>query len=89
MFADRPPRLIPARPAVVAFAVCVVLGMVADLALAAETFRWVGPAVYLVAGAVVLLADLPPTRRPGWRLIQVATGGGCVASGIWIALGGA
>jgi hypothetical protein len=89
MFAERPPRLIPARPAVVAFAACVVLAVVADLTLPPGTFRWVGPAVYLVAGVVLLLADLPQTRRPGWRLAQVVMGGGFVATGASIALGGA
>lgn len=89
MFAERPPRLIPARPAVVAFAVCVVLAVLADLALAAGTFRWVGTTLYLVAGVDLLLADLPPTRQSGWRLAQVIAGGGFVATGMAIALGGA
>jgi peptidoglycan/LPS O-acetylase OafA/YrhL len=89
VFVERPPRLIPARPAVAAFAVCVVLAVLADLTLAAGTFRWVSTPAYLIAGGVLLLADLPPTRRPGWRLAQVIVGAGFVGTALAIALGGA
>lgn len=89
MFVERPPRLIPARPAVAASAVCVVLAVLADLTLAAGAFRWVGTMLYLIAGGVLLLADLPPTRRPGWRLAQVIVGAGFIGTALAIALGGA
>jgi hypothetical membrane protein len=85
--AYRLPRLIPARPAGTAFAACVVVTALSDLGLSAAADRWVATTCLVLAGVVVLLADLAWARSPHRRLLQLAVGGGCIASGIAAALG--
>jgi protein-S-isoprenylcysteine O-methyltransferase Ste14 len=86
---ERLPRVIPARPAGAAVAACVVVLVVSDLAFSATTDRWVASTSLLLAGAVILFADLVPVRWPYGRLFQLIFGLGCLASAITTALGAA
>lgn len=86
---ERLPRIIPARPAGAAVAACVVILVLSDLALSATTDRWVASTSLLVAGAIILFADLVPVRRPYGRLFQLIVGLGCLASAIATAIGAA